>query len=129
MDFKPFYEPYDDVELMALKARLDEEGIRYTVQGENISAVIIWRIHDYSTRSVMVWEDDFERATKVLEAFLAEKAKHRKPRRPGLLDKIAMVLLLVITFIFAPTSFRMLLARRRKRKEQQKQEQEQQQNR
>jgi len=128
MDFKPFYEPYDDVELMALKARLDDAGIRYTVHGEFTSAAIGMSIRDYSTRMVMVWEEDFERAKKVLEQFLAGKASHRKPRRRGPLDKILMSAVTFLSVIFFPTSLKTFLARRRNRKRREKEQQEQHEN-
>ena len=125
MDYKRIYEPQGDVELMAIRALLDEHGIRYTVEGEYMRSTLGGvGIPDYSSRRILVWEEDFERASKVLDEFLAEKAKHRKPRSPGLLDKITMVLVTFIFLIFAPTSLKTFLARRRKRKQQQRQRQQ-----
>ena len=78
MDFKRIYEPGSAVELMAVRALFDEHGISYIVEGEALGSVWGIGIEDFSGAPILVREDDYERASVILQEFLEKK---RQPAR------------------------------------------------
>lgn len=118
MDFKRIYEPGSAVELMAVRALFDEHGIRYTVEGEGMRSVLGGiDIADYSSAPILVREDDYERASAVLEEFLEKKRQRHPPtrRRHGIPAQIWMMLQAVALGIFFPISLIIIFWQRRRK--------------
>ena len=117
MDFRKLHECSSARDLMNLRLLLDSEGIRYTVQGENISNIAFFQISSYSAPVILVWEEDYEKATEVLNRWLAHEGRHARPSRLGLLDKLTIIFEYIIAGIFFPGSLKQAIARRKKARE------------
>lgn len=78
MDFKRIYQPGSAIELMAVRALFDDHGISYIVEGEGISSVWGVDISDFSSPPILVREDDYERASVILQEFKKRQSARRR---------------------------------------------------
>ena len=99
MGMKKIYSPSSVIELSILKSMLDGENIRYVVENDNLGSLFEGpQISWFNSRSIMVMEEDEERAREIIQDYLdqaenqpdelpeGERAKSKK------LNIIAMIL-------------------------------------
>ncbi len=93
---RKLYVPKSESELIVLKSLLDSEGINYFVHNDYFGSLEVGPSIDYyNTKTIMVAEDQYDWAAKVLSSFVTNKGTKKgriSQPRYTLLDKIRMTL-------------------------------------
>lgn len=75
MAFRLAFEPLDDLELALLRSELEENNIRYMIQGEALNTLEAFpKIDHYNQRYVLILDEDLETAKPILEKYHFSKS-------------------------------------------------------
>ena len=102
---KKLYSPENDAELVIIRSILDGEGIQYFVHNDHFGTLQVGPPIDlFNLKTIMVSEDQYERAREIVDDFLT-KTKDMSippPSNYSLIDKIRMVFETLIFSWFIP---------------------------
>ena len=102
---KKLYSPINDAELAIIRSILDGEGIQYFVHNDHFGTLQVGPPIDlFNLKTIMVSEDQYERAKEIVDDFLAstKNISTPPPHRYSLTDKIRMVFETLIFTWFIP---------------------------
>jgi hypothetical protein len=102
---KKLYSPENDAELAIIRNILDGEGIQYFVHKDHFGTLQVGPlINLFNLKTIMVPEDQYEKAKEIVDDFLANTKNISTPpsRRYSLIDKIRMVFETLIFSWFIP---------------------------
>lgn len=99
---KKLYSPRNDSELAIIRSILDGEGIQYFVHNDHFGTLQVGpQIDLFNAKTIMVSEDQYERAKGIVEDFLTN-TKDTSSSSYSVIDKIRMVFETLIFNWFIP---------------------------
>ena len=102
---KKLYSPENDSELAIIRSILDGEGIQHFVHNDHFGTLKVGpKIDLLNAKTIMVSEDQYERAKEIVEDFLTKTKDISIPRASNysLIDKIRMIFETLIFPWFIP---------------------------
>jgi hypothetical protein len=102
---KKLYSPENDSELAIIRSILDGEGIHYFVHNDHFGTLQVGPPVDlFNLKTIMVSEDQYERAKEIVEDFLTntKDTSILRTQSYSLIDKIRMVFETLIFSWFIP---------------------------
>ena len=102
---KKLYSPENDSELAIIRSILDGEGIQYFVHNDHFGTLKVGpKIDLLNVKTIMVSEDQYERAKEIVEDFMTHTKDMSIPPASSysLIDKIRMIFETLIFSWFIP---------------------------